>query len=291
MHALPCRTCTCRHLRYRDVSLCLMLAGMTAYMLCGTGVCNHQVGCIAEVLQQLWRFLALVHCPLLPKADCACFAAVRVRQLMCGPSTPLRAGMGGSCLRHAPPVSGGRHVALLACCAALVGCVPRPAAVLLSAFAGLLGAHFSGHCQSLQRCRPQICPALPCHNEFLFLHPMLQPQGGFSWLGFSLILLQPRMRIHRFAAAAVAGAQLPALSNYCQDHFLGAYGRCMAIGAVKVSLVALLPLAGVYWLEARARKLFLDARRRADSDSPPPVERQPPSSLVHWLSGSPTASL
>ncbi|KAI7844825.1 hypothetical protein COHA_001479 [Chlorella ohadii] len=161
----------CWHLRYRDVSLCLMLAGMTAYMLCGTGVCNHQA----------W-----------------------------------------------------------------------------------------------------VDPAFATHPLF---------QGGFSWLGFSLILLQPRMRIHRFAAAAVAGAQLPALSNYCQDHFLGAYGRCMAIGAVKVSLVALLPLAGVYWLEARARKLFLDARRRADSGSPPPLERQPPSSLVHWLSGSPTASL
>ncbi|PRW20860.1 hypothetical protein C2E21_8686 [Chlorella sorokiniana] len=113
------------HLRLRDASLCLMLAGMTAYMLCGPGVCNHQA----------W-----------------------------------------------------------------------------------------------------VDPAFATHPLF---------QGGFSWLGFSLFLLQPRMRMHRFAAAAVAAAQLPALSNYCQDHFWGAYRRCIAIGTVKVSLVAALPLAGV----------------------------------------------
>lgn len=111
------------------------------------------------------------------------------------------------------------------------------------------------------------------------------PQGGFSWLGFSLFLLQPRMRVHRFAAAAVAAAQLPALSNYCQDHFSRSHGPCMAIGTVKVCLIAALPLAGVYILEGRVRRLFLDARRRADSGSPPPpLERQPSSSLVHWWS-------
>lgn len=112
-----------------------------------------------------------------------------------------------------------------------------------------------------------------------------KPQGGFSWLGFSLFLLQPRIRVHRFAAAAVAAAQLPALSNYCHDHFPRSHGPCMAIGAVKVSLIAALPLAGVYLLEGRVRRLFLDARRRADSGSPPPpLERQPSSSLVHWWS-------
>lgn len=155
----------CWHLRHRDASLCLMLAGMTAYMLCGPGVCNHQA----------W-----------------------------------------------------------------------------------------------------VDPDFATHPLF---------QGGFSWLGFSLFLLQPRMRVHRFAAAAVAAAQLPALSNYCQDHFSRSHGPCMAIGTVKVCLIAALPLAGVYILEGRVRRLFLDARRRADSGSPPPpLERQPSSSLVHWWS-------
>lgn len=54
--------CGCRHLRYRDASLCLMLAGMTAYMLCGPGVCNHQVGapqglrgtCVAARVGRHW---------------------------------------------------------------------------------------------------------------------------------------------------------------------------------------------------------------------------------------------
>lgn len=118
------------------------------------------------------------------------------------------------------------------------------------------------------------------------------PQGGFSWLGFTLFLLQQRMQRHRWAAAAVAAAQLPALGNYCQDHFPRAFGRCIAIGTVKVSLVAALPLAGVYMLECRARRLFLDARRRADSGSPPPpMQRQLSSSLANWWAASPAASL
>lgn len=51
MHTL----CGCRHLRHRDASLCLMLAGMTAYMLCGPGVCNHQVGaCQVWVAPGVW---------------------------------------------------------------------------------------------------------------------------------------------------------------------------------------------------------------------------------------------
>ena len=93
-------------------------------------------------------------------------------------------------------------------------------------------------------------------------------QGGFSWFGFSLFLLQPRIRTHRYAAAAVAAAQLPALHGYCSDHFAATPTRCMAIGAVKVSLLALLPLAGVYWLESRARCLFLEARHMGGAGTP-----------------------
>lgn len=105
-------------------------------------------------------------------------------------------------------------------------------------------------------------------------------QGGFSWFGFSLFLLQPRIRVHRYAAAAVAAAQLPALAAYCGDHFAATPSRCMAIGAVKVSLLALLPLAAVYWLESRARRLFLEARHMGGAS--PPAWRQPPLGESWW---------
>ena len=76
------------------------------------------------------------------------------------------------------------------------------------------------------------------------------------------MLMQPRAPAHRLACVLLVASSLPALRNYCRDHHSAAFGRCMAWGTFKVSLLALLPHVAVCRLEARARRLFLQARAR-----------------------------
>lgn len=98
-------------------------------------------------------------------------------------------------------------------------------------------------------------PSRPAARAALALPASLQ--GGFSWIGFSLALMQARLRYQRYAAGLLFVAQAPALRAYCGDHFPAALGRCLGIGAFKICLLVLLPLGAVYWCEARARRLFL----------------------------------
>lgn len=104
------------------------------------------------------------------------------------------------------------------------------------------------------------CPAPP-HAPARSPAP---PQGGFSWVAFTLLLLQPRAPAHRLGSAALVATQLPALLAYCSQHHAGALRTCMAVGSFKVCLLALLPHVAVCRLEARARRLFLQGRRRAE---------------------------
>ena len=103
-------------------------------------------------------------------------------------------------------------------------------------------------------------------------------QGGFSWISFSLCFCQPRVRFHRYAAAAVALAQVPALRTYCAVNYAAAEGRCLGHTFFKIVLLAALPYAAVHLLESKARRIFLLTR-------PEPLPPPPPSSSSSTLPG------
>lgn len=92
--------------------------------------------------------------------------------------------------------------------------------------------------------------------------PAHRLQGGFSWLTFTLMMIQPRAPTHRLGCALLVAMQLPALHTYCSDHFGATLGTCLVWGNVKVCVLALLPHVAVCRLEARARRLFLQAQSR-----------------------------
>lgn len=151
---------------------------------------------------------------------------------------------------------------LVGCCSGLVGWVGVP---------GVDPA-----CPSVAVSRTFYQPQVPhvsnplthIHTHTHTQHPPPYLKGGFSWIAFSLLFFQPRIPAHRAGSALLAATQMPALHNYCATHHGAALGRCMAWGAFKVSLLALLPHFGVYCLEGRARRLFLQAAARQLQASP-----------------------